>query len=140
MIMSWRSTIPELLSDGAFRTQAALADAIARRTGQVVDQSTVSRELSLLGVRKFDGIYRMPAPPSLGAPIHDLRVTANGCLAVVITDPAHASVLGQAVDDSEIEGVIGTIAGDNALFVALSGPDAVTSLRRFLGLSGKRRV
>jgi transcriptional regulator of arginine metabolism len=130
--MTWRNTLRDLLTAGQYRTQAQLVTALARR-GATVDQSTVSRELRSLGVRKEAGIYRLPDAPTLGAPVHHLAVTANGCLAVIKTDPAFAAVVATALDDLRVDGVLGTVAGDDTVFVALGHPGAIVALSRLTG-------
>ncbi len=131
--MTWRATLPDLLTAGTFRTQAEIVDALERR-GAVIDQSAVSRELRRLGVKKVAGCYRMPGQPSLGAPIHSLRVAYGGGLAVLTTEPAFAAVVANAIDHSDIPGVLGTIAGDDTVMVALGTTTAVRALRQLVGL------
>ena len=124
----WRDTLPDLISSGSYRTQGEIAAALAAQTGVALNQATISR------AEKVDGAYRLPAPPDLGAPVHGLVATANGCLAVVKTDPAYASVFAQAIDGASLGGVLGTIAGDDTVFVALRDEAALPPLRRLLGL------
>ena len=138
-IMTWRNVLPELIASGSFRTQAELVHALERATGQRVNQATISRELQALGAYKDDGAYRLPSAPDLAAPVHRFLVTAHGCLGVITTDPAFANVLGQSIDDAEVPGVLGTIAGDDTVFVAMAGEAAAASLRHFLGLSPEAR-
>ena len=135
--MTWRSTIPTLLTAGEFRTQADLVSALAD-DGHEVTQASVSRELASLGVRKVDGIYRLPPSPHVGAPIHMFTTTAKGCLAVVRTDPAFAMVVAQAVDAAALEGVLGTVAGDDTLFVATENSRASARVAEFLGVRAPR--
>lgn len=131
--MHWTDHLSELLTQGTYRTQADLVRALEARTGRALNQATVSRELTQRGIRKFDGIYRLPPSPQIGAPVHSVAVTHEGCLVVVKTDAAFASVLGQAIDDAGLIGVLGTIAGDDVVFVALAEPSALPSLCRLLG-------
>jgi transcriptional regulator of arginine metabolism len=133
MAMLWRMLIPELLTTGSYRTQSDLVRAL-ETAGHAVNQATVSRELNALGVTKVEGVYRLPAPAHLGAPIHSFRSTANDCLCVVRTDPAFAQLVGQAIDDAGVDGVLGTVAGDDTVFVATDGAAAVQALKRLLGL------
>jgi len=132
--MSWRTTLPELLSGGDYRTQAQIVGAL-EGLGVSVDQSVVSRELRRLGAMKVDGIYRLPPPPSLGVRVHAMNIAHGGGIAVLRTEPAFASVVAQAVDDAAVPGVLGSIAGDDTVMVAFSEPDAITELRHVLGLS-----
>jgi transcriptional regulator of arginine metabolism len=134
----WRAHLPDLIARGSYRTQQDVVAALAQQVGHTIDQSTVSRELRNLGVRKEAGVYQLPPPPDLGAPVHDLRVTAAGCLAVVKTDPAFASVLAKAIDAAEVKGVVGTISGDDTVFVALDGVEALPAIERLLGRRTRR--
>src|SRR5690606_16391074 len=94
-----------------------------------------------LGARKVRGVYRLPggAPEGVarsdarGARIIDLKVTAGGCLVVVHTEPAFASLIGKAIDSARMAGVLGTLAGDDAVFVATTGPEALPPLFALLG-------
>jgi transcriptional regulator of arginine metabolism len=138
IVMPWRSLIPALLTSGSFATQGELVAALASE-GHVVNQATVSRELANLGVRKVDGVYRMPLSPALAAPIHGFKLTASSCIAVLHTDPAFAMVVAQGIDDAGIDGVLGTVAGDDTVFVATSGKPASERLAAFLGLRAPAR-
>ena len=62
--------------------------------------------------------------------------TANGCLVVLHTDLAFASIVAQMIDGAAIDGVLGTIAGDDTVFVATDGPAAHAALLEVLGLDG----
>lgn len=135
--MEWRTRLRDLLATGSFRTQAELVTELAA-AGVDVNQGTVSRELQAMGVVKVDGCYRLPHPPDVPAPVHRVQLTAGDCLAVVHTDAAFASALGQFLDDASPDGMLGTIAGDDTVFVALSGRDAADRLLRLLGV-GRRR-
>ncbi|MEY3012265.1 MAG: hypothetical protein RIT45_1000 [Pseudomonadota bacterium] len=129
--MSWRETLHNLLETEAHRTQGSLVRALARY-GHDVTQATVSRELTAIGAIKDSGVYR-PAPPAeLAAPVHGADLAYGGGLAIIHTDPAHASVLAQAIDEAGIDGVLGTIAGDNTVFVALAHPDTFHRICRRL--------
>jgi transcriptional regulator of arginine metabolism len=128
--MTWQDHLWELVGTGAFRTQQELVGALSAR-GFTVHQGSVSRELRRLGVTKLRGVYVRP-DASLGAPVHRFDVTAGGCLVVLHTDPAFASVLGQAVDDAALPGLLGTIAGDDTVFVATAGPDGARALAALL--------
>jgi len=131
--MSWRAVLEDLINTGSFRTQRELVRAIHARTGRRVNQASISRELTALGARKVDGVYRVGPELELTSRVHSVVSTAGGCLLVVRTDLAFASVVAQTVDQAGIEGVLGTIAGDDTVFVALAGPDAELPVRRVLG-------
>ena len=128
--MTWNDHLLELVQTGTFRKQGELVDALAER-GFVVHQGSVSRELRSLGVTKVRGVYVVPDTPQ-GAPLHDFQVTAGGCMVVLRTLPAFANVLAQAIDASDLSGVLGTVAGDDTVFVATTGSEGTRSLARML--------
>lgn len=138
--MHWREALPELVASGSYRTQGALVRALQEATGRRVNQATMSRELQTLGAEKVDGVYRLPLPPELGAPVHSFVVTGGGCLVVVKTDPAFANVIGSAIDNAALAGVVGTVAGDDTVFIATTGEASLPGLRRFLGVEDRRPV
>ena len=131
--MSWRAILNDLIETGSFRTQRELVRAIESRTGRRINQASVSRELSALGVRKVDGVYRLGPDLDLGSRIGEVTSTAGGCLVVVSCDIAFASVVAQTIDGAGIDGVLGTIAGDDTVFVATTGPDVLDALLALLG-------
>ena len=134
--MTWRARIPELLSSGSFRTQGELAHALSA-LGHRVDQAAISRELKVLGATKVSGEYRLPSP-AFDHAIHAFRPTARDCLVVVVTEPAWAMALAQKIDAAELEGVLGTVAGDDTVFVATTGAAATERLRTWLGAPVRR--
>jgi transcriptional regulator of arginine metabolism len=129
--MRWRNALHNLLENEAHGTQGSLVRALERQ-GHFVTQASVSRELAAVGAVKEDGVYRLGPPPALAAPVHGAEIAYGGGVCIVHTDPAHASVLAQAIDDASVEGVLGTIAGDNAVLVVLAHPDAFGRLCRRL--------
>jgi transcriptional regulator of arginine metabolism len=131
----WKQHLNTLLASGTFRTQQALVAALAD-AGFDVTQSSVSRELSALGVRKVGGHY-VPShlaglPP--GVAVHSGFATAGGPLVVLHTNPAEAPLLGQAIDRAGLPGVVGTLAGDDTVFVACVVGADLSALGRFVGL------
>lgn len=119
-----------------------------RRAGFYVTQATVSRdilELGLVKARSPEGDHYYVAPPSNGAPGPDrLRrfcedYPVDGSLAdsivVLRTAPGTASALAAAIDATAFSGVVGTLAGDDTVFVATANAhtsrDVLRDLRRF---------
>lgn len=129
--MTWRTRLSTLLSERSFGTQGEICAAL-EEDGHAVTQGTLSRTLRELGVVKVGGAYRLPAAE--GTPILQVQWTAADCLAVIRTEPAYAPLLGQRVDDAGLPGVLGTVAGDDTVFVATDGQQGARSLCAFLGL------
>ena len=130
----WRDTLDSLVRSGRFSTQGDLVAAL-REAGHDVTQGTVSRELRARGIRKVGGRY---VPPSVaGLPDGIEVVAADRCagpLVVLRTGPAMAPLLGQAIDDASITGVVGTIAGDDTVFVACAPGADLSALSRLVAL------
>jgi transcriptional regulator of arginine metabolism len=66
-----------------------------------------------------------------------------GNLVVIRTPAASAQPVAIAIDGAQIDGVLGTIGGDDTIFVAFRSTDAATAfagrLRRIIGV-GRRNV
>lgn len=117
--------ILELISTRALRTQEELADALAAEGWQVT-QSSVSRDIRALRLTKVDGAYRRPPREARGGD-PDLARVAEGVLTfdpagevllVLHTPPGEANRVGVALDRLAWEEIVGTIAGDDTIFVA----------------------
>ena len=118
--------ILELISTRAVRTQEELAEALAAQ-GWDVTQSSVSRDIATLRLVKVDGAYRRP--PREASPIDpDERRIAEGvltiesageALVVLHTPPGEANRVAVALDRLAWSEVIGTIAGDDTIFLAV---------------------
>ena len=101
--------------------------------GIAATQATVSRDLEELGAVKLrrDGAIRYvlseQVEPAQSAAMLDRLlaewvidiVEANG-LVVLRTPPGSANLVANALDAAGLEGVAGTIAGDDTIFIALS--------------------
>ena len=91
--MPWPDRLRALLETRSFATQSAISDALAAE-GVHLNQATISRELKRMGARKIGGVYQL-SKQQVAAPVHRISVTAAGCLVVLQTAPAFASVLAQ---------------------------------------------
>jgi transcriptional regulator of arginine metabolism len=139
--------ILELISTRAIRTQEELAEALAAE-GWEVTQSSVSRDIAALRLAKVEGAYRRaPASPAIADP--DERRIADGVLAaqpagealvVLHTPPGEANRVAVAIDRLAWPDVVGTIAGDDTIFLAVKDGAAqrrvLREVRRFGGAVG----
>ena len=117
----------ELLSAGSVDSQGKLVD-LLKKKGFAATQSSISRDLRELGAVKSRMGYGLPGAVG-GRPIEReekiLRSLVMGAepagphLLVIRTATGGASRVGLAVDRSSWPGVVGTVAGDDTLFVAL---------------------
>ena len=118
--------ILELISTRPVRTQDDLADALTA-LGWDVTQSSVSRDIATLRLVKVDGAYRRPPPRAPRIDPDERRVgegvltmeTAGDALVVLHTPPGEANHVAVALDRLAWPEVIGTIAGDDTIFLAV---------------------
>lgn len=125
--------ILNIIREKPIGTQEELADEL-RRAGFAVAQATVSRdvkELRLVKVADDGGGYRYAVPPSALPPDalgrlqrafrdYVVDVGFSGNLLLVKTLPGSAQVVAAALDSVEVEGIVGTVAGDDAILVVLA--------------------
>ena len=111
--------ILELISRERIETQENLVGALLAE-GHKVTQSSVSRDLLELGVLKIDGAYAVPtrsdAPLSMG--LLELK-TAGETLIVARTKTGMASAVCVVIDGNDLEEIVGTIAGEDTIFIAV---------------------
>lgn len=135
-----------LLRAGRARSQLEIVEAL-RSAGHNVTQTTVSRDLRALGAiksRSQDGVRYVLTEDDRRAPNQDfnertlrrtvaefaLEIRAASSLVVVLTAPGHAGIVARAVDLSGMPDVVGTVAGDDTIFVATPGPRHAAALAR----------
>ena len=136
-----RRAILAVVSEGGVRSQEDLQRRLRRR-GFLVAQPTLSRDLKALGLAKTPTGYVaasafVPAEARQGTldravAEYVLSVHAAASLVVVRTPPAGAHPLARALDEAALPDVVGTIAGDDTVFVATPGPSAALRLERRL--------
>ncbi len=137
-----RNQILEILRAEPVRTQHDLRRKLARR-GIEVTQATVSRDIEELGLVKTRAGYRQPdAAPAAPAP-PPAQPAANvvlkefvrevlqaAALVVIKTSPGNAHSVGVALDAGSWQEVVGTVAGDDTVFIATPGPRQAASVRK----------
>src|SRR5690606_23876391 len=95
----------------------------------------ISRDFQELGVVKLGGRYvsasemQEPEPAPTNFSIVSVK-SAGPNLSVVKTPAGAANLLAIKLDSQQIPGVVGTIAGDDTVFVALSGKAAQARFER----------
>ena len=144
--------IRDLVEQRPIRTQQELAAALRER-GFRATQATVSRDVAELGLGKAsrEGRAAYVIPPRL----RDAEVSGEDrlrrllvdvpvefrvadLLLVIKTLPGSAHAVAAALDRTRWPEIVGSIAGDDTVFVATGDRSAVRRLRdRLIGLSGK---
>lgn len=117
--------IRDILRRHNVSTQDELRQLLGER-GIETTQPTLSRDMARLGVRRVAGVgglrYEVGGDGA-GVPLDPVRgllesVRSNGQMVVIRTSPGAASTIARALDEARLEGVLGTLAGDDTVFVA----------------------
>ena len=145
-----REEILALIGQSAVHSQDELL-ALLRKRGFKVTQPTLSRDLRELGVAKSPAGYVVPGSLATVTNISAftlredreervnrlvrtsvLSANAAGNLVVVRTPVAAAQPLASAIDAAQLEDVLGTIGGDDTIFIAVATSTAAAALARHI--------
>ena len=131
-----QALITELLRQGPVENQGQLLDALFER-GVQANQATISRDLRELGVAKTPRGYVLPGETPdapVGVPHLDgaYAVSPAANLVVLRTAPGLASRIGLELDAVRHPEIVGTVAGDDTVFVATGGNKQAQQLTRWL--------
>lgn len=144
-----RARILEIVRRDRVRSQHELQDLLGEY-GIDVNQATLSRDLRDLGLLKGRDGYEIPGSASPAADDAGLALVAAArtwlsearaaqSLVVLKTPPGGASPLAIAIDRARLDGVVGTIAGDDTVFLAAAGAsDARRIVRELTALKQGR--
>lgn len=131
-----QAAIRQILAGRPVQTQDELRR-LLRARGFSATQATLSRDLARLRIRRGHGsagaYYELPGDDARPDPFAGVRgmVTAvadNGQLVVVRTVPSSAPAVARALDEARLPTVLGTVAGDDTVFVAPAQVREVGSL------------
>src|SRR5580693_7331962 len=139
-----RSMLAKIIREQAVGRQSELV-AMLRKHGHIATQSSVSRDLRELGVAKMGDRYVLPesgaAPKNNFSSLKQFvsaRLTAGTNLTVLKTTIGSAQSVAVAIDTARWPEVVGTISGDDTIFIATTGAEAQRKLGdRLLALFGR---
>jgi transcriptional regulator of arginine metabolism len=148
--------IARLLEAGAVSSQTQLVELLAD-DGVTATQATVSRDLDEMGAVKVrvaggDSAYAIPELPTDQRAPHDhlhrvlgewvVEVAQSQNLVILRTPPGSAHVVASALDRTGMDGLLGTVAGDDTLLCIADertgGPRLAGTLRDLAGLAAPR--
>lgn len=130
MKISRHNRILELISEYPISRQDKLLE-LLKEDGYEVTQSTISRDISRLGLVKLpnnDGVYCYQAPSMISKnarntfrslfsdTVVSVKLAKN--LIVIKTEVGMANAVCASLDAMEYEEIVGTLAGDDTIFVA----------------------
>lgn len=119
----------DLLNEERFGSQGDIVDGLKALGFDNVSQSKVSRMLTRFGAvrtrnAKQEMVYCLPAElgmPTAKSPLRQLvlDVNHNEAMVIIKTSPGAAQLIARLLDSvGKAEGVLGTIAGDDTIFIA----------------------
>jgi len=132
----------DILRKGSVSSQVEIAQTLAQ-AGVIVTQTTVSRDLAAIGAMRSKDGYLLPetrtdsdvqatssGKDELWALIHHhvISVAQAQSLVVVKTAPGHAQMMASAFDRWPPDGVVGTVAGDDTIFLATTSNETSEQL------------
>ena len=98
--------------------------ALLERAGVAATQSSVSRDLEELGIVKQHGHYTLPRTNGASARGLLSLDQAGDSLVIARTMPGLASAVAVEIDAAALPEVVGTIAGEDTIFIAVRGAKA----------------
>ncbi|MCH2455499.1 transcriptional regulator ArgR [Idiomarina sp.] len=118
-----------LLREERYGSQGEIVNVLKEQGFENISQSKVSRMLSKYGAvrtrnAKQEMVYCLPpdlAVPSTKAPLSQLvlDIQHNDVMVIIRTSPGAAQLIARLLDSvGKKEGVLGTIAGDDTIFIA----------------------
>ncbi len=128
----------DLLKQEQFGSQGDIVEALKSQGFDNISQSKVSRMLSKYGAvrtrnARQEMVYCLPAElgvPTAKSPLRQLvlDIEHNDVMIIIRTSPGAAQLIARLLDSlSKSDGVLGTIAGDDTIFIA---PTNVTHIKQ----------
>jgi transcriptional regulator of arginine metabolism len=131
----------EILKTESYGSQGEIVLALKKLGFDNISQSKVSRMLSKFGAvrtrdARGDMVYCLP--PELGMPTAKsplkqlvLDIVHNNVMVIIRTSPGAAQLIARLLDSlSHTDGVLGTIAGDDTIFIAPADISKIDELRQ----------
>lgn len=135
--------ILNIINNNIVQTQEELVEGL-KDAGFECTQGTISRdirELRLVKVLDDTGVYKYAQPKEGGSYLERLKevfaqsvlsVVPAGNIIIVKTIPAGAVGAASAIDVLDFSDVLGSIAGDDTIFVAVSDPEKAQNIAKTL--------
>ncbi len=130
-----------LLAQEKFGSQSEIVTALQQQGFNNINQSKISRMLNKFGAvrtrnTRMETVYCLPnelSVPNTSSPLKNLvlDIDSNASLIVIKTSPGAAQLIARLLDSvGKAEGILGTIAGDDTIFIT---PTAGTDIKRLIG-------
>jgi transcriptional regulator of arginine metabolism len=138
-----QARVLEMIGKRTIRSQEELSAFLAKE-GVDATQATLSRDIRELGLIKVRGNYQAPGEIQAGPSTDNLRrafeqfvirTGISGNIVMIKTSPGNAHSIGAVLDAAQWPEVMGTVAGDDTVFVLLrnshSGKNVLGRIREY---------
>lgn len=142
-------TITGLLDRNQIDSQEQL-QSLLEAEGIQIAQATLSRDLEVLGYRKGERGYAASGLSRLERAqrrqltkilkVHCQSIRTTGMMVVLLTESGKAGDVAQAIDRLSLPDVLGTVAGQDTVFIATSSPGQALDLCRHLSRWAADRI
>jgi transcriptional regulator of arginine metabolism len=128
-----RAAIRQIVLEESVRSQGELR-ARLKSAGFRASQPVLSRDLRLLRVAKEAGVYQLREPERVTS-LSTLKLLLRSAevareFVLLRCEPGAASAIARALEAEELDGIVGTVAGDDTVLVALSSKAAATRVKK----------
>jgi transcriptional regulator of arginine metabolism len=125
-------SITDIVSGDTIRSQSEIVTRL-QRSGFHVTQASVSRDLEEMGIRKRDGVYKLRTGGGFPSSFGKVNVDRSGnSLIVAKCASGLASAFAVHLDSLAIPEIVGTIAGDDTVFIAVKNAASQVAVYRRL--------
>lgn len=136
---SRQEAIRDIVRTQTIRTQNELVASLGER-GYPCTQATVSRDITEMHLRKIaSGIYVLEEDLNLQFVLSEFVTTASSSQVIVVirTQPDAAPRVATALDDARLAHALGTIAGNDTVFLAADSPEGAKEICRLVTMLSK---
>ncbi len=124
--------IRDLIQTSNIVTQGELTELLLK-DGFSVTQSSVSRDLEQIGIVKVNGFYALPQITNGVQKFGLLSLdTAGENLIVAKCESGLASAVAVRIDSAKVPEIIGTIAGDDTIYIAVKDKKSQKSVMKII--------
>jgi transcriptional regulator of arginine metabolism len=107
------------LTEGREITDQSVFLQLLKDEGHKITQPTLSRHLNKLGIQKLAGRYQRVEPIPGELPAYAVSAAPPN-LVIIKTRPGYAQALAVLLDQHAVDGMVGTLAGDDTVFIAVT--------------------
>lgn len=135
--MKLNNLVKEIIEDNSISKQTEITDILLKKYKINVTQSNISRILKQIKAVKVatnnkEVLYEIQeklTDSSGWIKKFVKKIDDNGNIIVILCYPGSANIVGQAIDEKNINNIIGTLSGDNTLFVIPKNIAEIKTLR-----------